>query len=80
MQQTKVAGSKQKEETYSYEEVETALAADPVIAYMSKEQLEKSIKNLKAEMQNAAKDLDFVQAARYRDEMYILTKKLKSLE
>ncbi len=80
MQQTKVAGSKQKEETYSYEEVETALAADPVIAYMSKEQLEKSIKNLKAEMQKAAKDLDFVQAARYRDEMYILTKKLKSLE
>lgn len=80
LQQTKVAGAKQKEETYSYEEVETAMAADPVIAYMSKEQLEKSIKKLKSEMETAAKALDFVQAARYRDEMFILTKKLKSIE
>lgn len=80
LQQTSVAGSLGKQESYTYEEVETAMAADPVIEYMSKEQLEKSIKKLKREMEKAAKELDFIQAARYRDEMYILKKKLKSLE
>jgi len=40
------------------------LAADPVIEYMSKEQLEKSIKYTQKQMEKAAKDLDFIEAAR----------------
>jgi excinuclease ABC subunit B len=48
------------------------LAADPVVKYMTKEALEKSIDKTKKAMQNAAKELDFIEAARLRDEMYAL--------
>lgn len=48
------------------------LAADPVIKYMSQEELEKSIKYTKQKMTKAAKDLDFVEAARLRDELFEL--------
>ena len=51
------------------------VAADPVVQYMSKEALEKAIAKTKKEMEKAAKDLDFIQAAQYRDEMF----KLKAL-
>ncbi|MBL1280028.1 MAG: excinuclease ABC subunit UvrB [Fluviicola sp.] len=54
-----------------------SLAADPVIEYMSKEQLEKSIKYTQKQMQKAAKDLDFIEAARLRDDLVVLKKKLK---
>jgi len=53
------------------------IAADPVVQYMSKESLEKSIAQTKKSMQKAAKELDFLQAAQYRDEMYKLEKLLK---
>ncbi len=53
------------------------IAADPVVDYMSKSQLENSIKKLKKDMEKAAKKLDFIEAARLRDEMYILQQKLK---
>jgi len=53
------------------------IAADPVVQYMSKDSLEKSIAQTKKSMQKAAKDLDFLQAAQYRDEMYKLEKLLK---
>lgn len=53
------------------------IAADPVVQYMSKESLEKSIAKTKKSMQKAAKDLDFLQAAQFRDEMYKLEKLLK---
>jgi len=53
------------------------IAADPVVHYMSKDSLEKSIAQTKKSMQKAAKDLDFLQAAQYRDEMYKLEKLLK---
>lgn len=58
-----------------YETVE--IAADPVIQYMSKESLEKSIAQTRKSMQKAAKELDFLQAAQFRDEMYKLEKLLK---
>lgn len=45
---------------------------------MSQVQLEKAILNTKKEMEKAAKDLDFVQAAQYRDEMFRLKELLKS--
>jgi excinuclease ABC subunit B len=45
------------------------IAADPVVKYMNKEALEKAIEKSKKNMEKAASELDFVSAARYRDEM-----------
>jgi excinuclease ABC subunit B len=45
------------------------IAADPVIKYMNEEALEKAIEKARKNMEKAASELDFVQAARYRDEM-----------
>ncbi len=48
------------------------VAADPVVKYMTAEALEKTILKTQKEMTRAAKDLDFIEAARLRDEMYRL--------
>lgn len=73
--QTAVVGAK------SYIEPDKAsLAADPVVEYMSKEQLEKAILNCKKNMAEAVKELDFIEAARYRDEISELEIKLKAFE
>ena len=53
-------------------------AADPIVAKMSKAQLEKSIANTTILMKQAAKDLDFLQAAQYRDEIIRLQKELEA--
>lgn len=61
----------------AYVEAETvtnALAADPIVQYMSKKDLQKSIDNTKKEMMAAAKDMDFLLAAKLRDEMFALEK------
>ena len=52
-------------------------AADPVVQYMSKEQLVKAIDKAKRSMEKEAKELNFIEAARYRDEMYALQKMLE---
>jgi len=59
-------------------QMEMGVAADPVVAYMSKEQLEKAIQETKKNMERAAKELDFMQAAQFRDELFALQEKLKS--
>ncbi|MBN2776695.1 MAG: excinuclease ABC subunit UvrB [Bacteroidales bacterium] len=59
-------------------ETEMRIAADPVIKYMDAKALEKALKNTKKQMEAAASKLDFVEAARYRDEMYALEKLLKT--
>lgn len=57
----------------AYVEPENAdVAADPVVAYMSPQALEKAIEKVKKAMQAASKDLDFILAAQYRDEMFRL--------
>ncbi len=48
------------------------IAADPVIQYMSVEGLEKTIEKTRKQMKAAAKELDFIEAARLRDEMFAL--------
>ncbi|WP_163323383.1 excinuclease ABC subunit UvrB [Draconibacterium mangrovi] len=48
------------------------IAADPVVQYMSVEGLEKAVEKTKKQMQASAKDLDFIEAARLRDEMFAL--------
>lgn len=57
-----------------------SLAADPVVQYMSEEQLAKSIKHTKKIMEDAAKSLDFIEAARLRDELFALQKQLKEVQ
>jgi excinuclease ABC subunit B len=54
-----------------------AFAADPIVLRMTKQQLEKSIANTTALMKDAAKNLDFIQAAQYRDEIIRLQNKLE---
>lgn len=49
---------------------EIALVADPVLNYMSEKDIRTAIEGLKKQMEKAAKDLDFMEAARLRDEMY----------
>lgn len=78
LKQTKVADG-DKEFVYQIE-TEMQMAADPVIEYMSPEQLEKAIKKTQKDMEAAAKELDFIEAARLRDEMFVLQKKLKQIQ
>lgn len=59
---------------YYREPEKVGLAAEPVVAYMSKEALLKSIDKTKKQMERAADKLDFMEAARLRDEMYELQK------
>lgn len=56
-----------------------SVAADPLIAFMSRAQLEQLIEETERKMKAAAKDLDFIQAAAHRDEMNALKKKLKEV-
>jgi excinuclease ABC subunit B len=53
------------------------VAADPVVQYMNEAALEKSIENTRKAMEKAASDLNFIEAARLRDEMYTYQKLLK---
>jgi excinuclease ABC subunit B len=56
---------------YDYSEP-MPLAADPVVQYMTTEQLDKTILFTRKQMEKASKDLDFIEAARLRDELYAL--------
>ena len=60
----------------AYIEKETAdtIAADPIVQYMTKPELQKAIDKTKKDMVAAAKDMDFLQAAKLRDEMFALEK------
>ena len=73
---TKTNDEKTKTKAYSGQQQKN-MAAEPVIKYMNKAQLEKAIKKSKKEMEKAAKELDFITAAKYRDEMKELEKVLK---
>ena len=63
---------------YSEETVTTAIACDPIVEYMSAEQLQKSIERTRKLMQAAADKMDFIEAAQYRDEMFKLQELLKN--
>lgn len=58
------------------EEEHVAFAADPIVKQMTKQQLEKSIVNTQRLMKKAAKELDFIQAAQFRDELLKLQEML----
>ncbi|HNA41549.1 MAG TPA: UvrB/UvrC motif-containing protein, partial [Saprospiraceae bacterium] len=59
------------------EPTEVNIAADPVVEYMDRNGIEKLILETEKKMKAAAKDLDFIQAAQHRDEMYALKKLLE---
>jgi excinuclease ABC subunit B len=78
MQQTKVADSRREAKpSYYVENDAQTLAADPVVSYMTREELEKQITQTQKSMEKAAKDLDFMQAARLRDELADLKRMLR---
>lgn len=72
----KSAGASQP--TYVNEFIHTSSeVADPVVAYMNKEQLAKHIEQLRLKMLKAAKDMEFIEAARLRDEILKFENNLK---
>lgn len=72
----KSSGGKFKGKAY-IENESISIAADPIVQYMSKEQLQKAIAQTRKSMEKAAKELDFMEAARLRDELLDLEKRLK---
>lgn len=75
MATTKAADSKFDAKNYlSTEERALAIAADPVVKYMTKKDLQKLADKTKKDMEKAAKDLEFIEAARLRDEWQALLK------
>ena len=69
--------SKMEPNAYIEPEIQNILAADPVVQFMSRPALEKAIAKARRSMQEAAKKLDFLEAAQYRDEMIKLAELLK---
>jgi excinuclease ABC subunit B len=61
-----------------FEPEKSDIAADPVVKYMNREALEKAIEKTRKSMEKAASELNFVEAARFRDEIADLQKLLKS--
>ena len=58
---------------------EPTLAADPIVSYLNRDQIELMISETEQKMKKAAKDLDFITAAQYRDEVFALKKRLKEV-
>jgi excinuclease ABC subunit B len=70
-------GIKQEQEKVYIEPEGLDIAADPIIRYMDKKALQKTIDKTRKAMETAAKQLDFIEAARLRDEMYALDNLIK---
>ena len=79
MNQKSILDIRGKKSNAYIEPEELNIAADPIIAYMNRDQLEKTIKVTESKMKKAAKELDFISAAQFRDEMLSLKKKLKTM-
>lgn len=76
--QTSVADSKGLESKAYIEKEGIDIAADPLVQYMNKDQLEKAISKIERQMKAAVKELDFIEAARFRDEIFALREKMKN--
>ena len=77
IEQTSVVDFKGGIQRAYVDNMEATLAADPIVQYMSKPELKKAIENTRKQMVAAAKDMDFLAAARLRDEMFALEKMLE---
>jgi excinuclease ABC subunit B len=81
MHQTSVADMISSNGPKAYvENEEVNIAADPIVQNMTKPQLEKAIAEVQKRMMKAAKDLEFMEAARLRDEMFALQNQLETLK
>ncbi len=69
--------SPKQRQAYTETSGQIAVAADPIVQYMSKEQLQKSMERTRKLMQEAARKLNFIEAAQYRDELFRLEDILK---
>jgi excinuclease ABC subunit B len=76
-EQTKVADSKKDGKKFYIENESSSIAADPVVQYMDNDQLKKLINQTQRKMEKAAKELDFIQAAQFRDELAELRKMIE---
>ncbi len=65
---------------YERRESPMSIAADPVMQYMTKDAVKKALESTKAQMLKAAKEMDFMEAARLRDDMNELEIKLKGMK
>ncbi|PPL00537.1 excinuclease ABC subunit UvrB [Parapedobacter indicus] len=75
LEQTSVADYKGREaKIYVEPEATSSVAADPLVPYMSKPQMRQAIDKVRKDMEKAAKEMDFLQAAKLRDEMFSLEK------
>lgn len=79
LEQTSIADFKAVPKSYYVEPEVANVAADPVVAIMKKPQLEKMAAEAKANMEKAASELNFLQAARYRDEMLQLQERISKM-
>lgn len=77
IEQTSVVDFKGGIQRAYVDNTETTIAADPIVQYMSKPELKKAIDNTKKQMMVAAKEMDFLTAAKLRDEMFALEKMLE---
>jgi excinuclease ABC subunit B len=81
LKETSVADVKKQTEQLAYDQAMADMAvADPVFEYMGKSELEKAIKETERSMQRAAKEMEFIEAARYRDQIEQLKLQLKKLK
>jgi excinuclease ABC subunit B len=76
---TKSSRKEKKSAAYTYDSRHNDAAADPVIAYMSVPELTKQVELMKQQMMKAAKDMEFMEAARLRDEIIKLQNRIDSL-
>lgn len=79
MGQSNASLAKNKGKAYTGSE-EVNIAADPVVQYMTADKLRKTIENVRKQMEQAAKELNFTEAARLRDEMFALKELLQNKE
>lgn len=74
---TKVADSNRSGHKYYVEPEEATLAADPVVSYLSNEELQKMADRTRKAMEKAAKELEFIEAAKLRDEYMAIQKMIQ---
>jgi len=76
--QTSVVDVKKPQSNYYVEKEEIEVAADPLVKYLNKEQIQKIIQQTRKNMEAAVKELDFINAARFRDEINQLKQLLET--
>ncbi len=75
-----IRGKKESKQKYYVEPEEMSMVADPVVEYLSADKLQKLIQETRKKMEKAARELDFMEAARLRDEMFLYEERLKDLK